>query len=247
MYEPSTSCGEVGLILHDIFNDVLGYKNDGIFIEVGANDGKTGSFTYNLGKIGWKGINCEPVPRLHALCSENTKHFDNVINLQTAVGERETEMDIIDAGTLSTMDVKTLKLYLKTEWCKPHFKKPVKHRVKVQTLDNIIAANLSETENIDVFVLDVEGFEESVLNGFSIKKYTPKIIIIEIADQHESFIHNEEIMSRFKKLRKYFEINNYSLLVNDIVDNVYLHNDCENFQHLQEKFQSKVKYSQFKN
>lgn len=247
MYEPSTSCGEVGLILHNIFNEVFGYKKNGIFIEVGANDGKTGSFTFNLGKLGWKGINSEPIPRLHALCCENTKDFKNVINLQTAIGEKETQMDIIDAGTLSTMDVKTLNLYLKTAWSKPHFKNPVKHKVNVETLDNVIERHLSEEEckQIDVFVLDVEGFEESVLKGFNIEKYAPKIIIIEISDQHQSFINNKDIMIKFKNLREYFKQQNYKLLVNDVVDNVYVRNDCENIEDLQKKFQSNVNYAQY--
>jgi FkbM family methyltransferase len=247
MYEPSTSCGEVGLILHNIFNEVFGYKENGIFIEVGANDGKTGSFTFNLGKLGWKGINCEPIPRLHALCCENTKTFKNVINLQTAIGEKETQMDIIDAGTLSTMDVKTLKLYLKTEWSKSHFKNPVKHKVNVERLDNVIKTHLTEEEckQIDLFVLDVEGFEEYVLKGFNIEKYAPKIIIIEISDQHQSFINNKDIMIKFKNLREYFKQQNYKLLVNDVVDNVYVRNDCENIEYLQKKFQSEVKYTQY--
>lgn len=249
MYEPSTSCGEVGLILHDIFNCVFGYKNDGIFIEVGANDGKTGSFTYNLGKIGWKGINCEPVPRLYTLCSENTKTFKNVINIQTAVGEKESKMDIIDAGTLSTMDVNTLNLYLNTEWSKPHFRRPVKHKVTVQTLDNILASNLTdiESKNIDLFVLDVEGFEEKVLNGFSIERYSPKMIIIEIADQHESFINNVTLMLKFKKLREYFKLHNYELLVNDIVDNVYVNKKWRNDNNdLIRLFQNKIRAPQYK-
>ena len=34
MYKATTSCGEVGLILHEIYNKFLGYKKDGIFVEV---------------------------------------------------------------------------------------------------------------------------------------------------------------------------------------------------------------------
>ena len=60
MYPTSTSCGEIGLILHGIMDNVIEYTKEGTFIEVGANDGKTGSFTYNLAAIGWTGINIEP-------------------------------------------------------------------------------------------------------------------------------------------------------------------------------------------
>ena len=61
-YPKSTSCGNIGLILHIVLDNVLPYKTDGTFVEVGANDGMTGSFTYNLAKIGWHGLYFEPVP-----------------------------------------------------------------------------------------------------------------------------------------------------------------------------------------
>ena len=37
-------------------------------------------------------------------------------------------------------------------------------------------------KNIDLFVLDVEGYEKEVLNGFNIEKYKPSVIVIEIFD-----------------------------------------------------------------
>ena len=35
-------------------------------------------------------------------------------------------------------------------------------------------------------------------------------------------------MNKYKILRDYFKTNNYTLLVNDIVDNVYIHNNIYN-------------------
>ena len=103
-YPCSTSCGEIGKILHIILNNVLPFKNNGFFIEIGANDGKTGSFTYNLAEIGWYGINFEPVPRIYNLCCKNHKHHKNVKNLNLALGASKGEVNILDAGTLSTID-----------------------------------------------------------------------------------------------------------------------------------------------
>ena len=91
-YLPSTSCGEIGKILHIIYNKIMPYKTDGLFIEIGANDGKTGSFTYNLGKIGWYGINIEPIPRLYNLCCNNHKDHKNVKNYNLALGELKGEV-----------------------------------------------------------------------------------------------------------------------------------------------------------
>jgi FkbM family methyltransferase len=244
MYLDSTSCGEIGLILHQILLKVLGYKTNGTFVEVGANDGKTGSFTFNLGKIGWHGLNCEPIPRLFELCKKNHEQHMNVKTIQIAAGEKKDILEIVDADTLSTMDSDTLKLYLKTDWAINNFKNARRHKVDVDSLDAILMYN-NIKENFDLLVLDVEGFEENVLKGFTITRYHPKMIIIEIADQHPSFIHSEPLMNKFKRLRDYFKNNGYSLLVNDVVDNVYVRNDMYNsFE--RDYFSQFIKFSQFK-
>jgi FkbM family methyltransferase len=243
MYLESTSCGEIGLILHHILYKVFGYKTNGTFVEVGANDGKTGSFTFNLGKIGWHGLNCEPIPRLFELCKKNHNNHPNVKNMQIAAGEKKDILDIVDADTLSTMDSDTLQVYLCTDWSRNNFKNSMQYKVDVETLDTILKLN-SITENFDLLVLDVEGFEENVLKGFSIDTYKPKMVIIEIADQHPTFINNTTVMKKFSRIREYFKLHEYSLLVNDIVDNVYLRNDLFNVE-FKKHFSNCVKFSQY--
>lgn len=226
-YPPSTSCGEIGLILHHILNNILPFKTDGTFVEVGANDGKTGSFTYNLASIGWNGLNFEPVPRLYEKCCMNHINHPNVKSFQIGIGESSCETTIIDADTLSTIDVDTINAYSQTPQFASYFTNNNQyHTIKIEKLDTMLEQN--NITNIDLLVLDVEGYEEHVLKGFSIDKYPPKIFIIEIADQHKDFIHNSKMMNRYSSLRKYFKDNNYVLLVNDIVDNVYVHMDTYN-------------------
>jgi FkbM family methyltransferase len=244
MYLESTSCGEIGLILHHILYKVLGYKTNGTFVEVGANDGKTGSFTFNLGKIGWHGLNCEPIPRLFELCKKNHEQHLNVKTMQIAAGEKKDILEIIDGDTLSTMDTETLKIYLNTSWFTNNFNNnSIKYKVNVEPLDTILKIN-NISENFDLLVIDVEGFEENVLKGFSIDTYKPKMIIIEIADQHPSFINNTTIMKKFNNIREYFKLHEYSLLVNDVVDNVYIRNDLFNVE-FKKHFSNCVKFSQY--
>ena len=155
-------------------------------------------------------------------------------------------MEIIDAGTLS-MDINTIQLYFKTNWSRPHYRNPVKHKVNVIKLDTVIEKHLSDKESkqIDLLVLDVEGFEEYVLKGFNIEKYAPKMII-EISDQHESFVNNDVLMNKFKKQREYFK-NNYELVVNDIVDNVYINKNWrKDNTDLKKMFQNKIRFPQYK-
>lgn len=244
-YPNSTSCGEIGKILHIVLNNVLPYKTNGTFIEVGANDGMTGSFTYNLAGLGWHGINFEPIPRLYELCCANHLNHKNVINLQIAIGDKEETLDIYDANTLSTIDVETYNNY-KTV---PEFQNSCinndKYAVSVKKLDNILKEY--NIEKIDLLIIDVEGFEENVLNGFTINNYNPPIIIIEIGDQYQDFIKNNNIKEKFKRLREYFKNNHYSLLVNDVVDNVYIQNDI--FKNISASFINEIrnfiKYPQY--
>ena len=242
-YPKSTSCGEIGLILHDILNLIIPFKIDGTFIEIGANDGKTGSFTFNLAHIGWNGINIEPIPRLHAMCTENHKMNKMVKNICCAIGEKEDVLNIIDADTLSTMDKETLDVYIQTDWAKGNFANnttPIQTRVR--KLDDVLFEN--NIIDIDIMVLDVEGFEENVLKGLSINTYRPKIFIIEIPDQHPDMIKNSVCVEKYKRLRSYFVANEYDLIVNDIVDNVYVARSILVSSDVKKKLQSRVRFPQ---
>jgi FkbM family methyltransferase len=223
-YPESTSCGEIGCILHIILNNVLSYKTNGTFIEVGANDGKTGSFTYNLAELGWYGLNFEPVPRLYNECCLNHQNHKNVKNFQLGLGETSKEAIIIDANTLSTIDSDIIETYTNTSQFSSYFNNNnISHKIKIEKLDTVLESNY--INDVDLLIIDVEGYEENVLKGFTIQKYIPSIVIIEICDQHPDFINNKKMMDKYKVLRQYFIENNYTLLVNDIVDNVYIHNN----------------------
>ena len=133
---------------------------------------------------------------------------------------------IVDGDTLSTMDQEMLNLYTNLNWTRNNFLNAYTVNVSVDKLDNILKQEKIQT-NFDIFVLDVEGFEENVLKGFSINKYKPKIVIIEIPDQFKDYVNNLSLMSKFKRLRDVFK-NDYTLLVNDVVDNEYIRNDLIN-------------------
>lgn len=223
MYKPTTSCGQIGLVLHKIYQNVLGYKKDGVFVEVGANDGKTGSFTYNLATLGWKGIYCEPISEIYNLCVENHKQNVNTICLNVGCGSKEEELEITVANTLSTIDSEMLEMYKNTNWAKSTLRNSYTTKVKIKKLDSLLEDNKIEP-NFDVFILDVEGYEEEVLKGFSLDYYKPKIIVIEIPDQHPDFIHNQKFLEKCSRIRRVLNTN-YKLVIKDIVDNVYIRND----------------------
>lgn len=219
-YPKTTSYGEIGRLLPYILKNILNYKIDGTFVEVGANDGKQGSFTYNLANIGWNGYYCEPIPRLWKLCELNHKNNTNTKIIPYGCGEKEDVLHILDADTLSSIDDTTINHVKSLSWARGFFNNNNKISINIKKLDTILKEN--NVIDIDLLVIDVEGFEENVLKGFTIEEYNVTIIIIEIADTHPDFINNIELMEKFKRIRKYFVDKNYILLANDIVDNIYL-------------------------
>lgn len=60
------------------FQDLIAYlylqkKTDGFFVDIGANDGISGSNTYALEQMGWKGICIEPQPDVYRILKKYRK------------------------------------------------------------------------------------------------------------------------------------------------------------------------------
>ena len=211
MYLQSTSFGEIGKILHTILYEILSYKKDGIFVEIGANDGKTGSFTYNLANIGWKGIYCEPIPKLYQKCINNHINNKNVKIVPYGCSDKEETLQILEAGTLSSIDDTTINFNeSNNDWesslTHNAFDEKKVSKVVTQKIDTII-----KDQKLDKYLLliklDIEGHELQALEGAknTIKKYKP-IIIIELSTY--IFYKNDKAFDRFKSFLTEF---NYSI------------------------------------
>ena len=156
------------IILYNFF----GRKNTGFYLEIGAYNGVDLSNTYFFEAIGWNGILIEPDPGLYQQCllSRPNSKVINVaasdgpgsLQFTTAIGKewlsfsgenklREDRI-IAEGGTLSRIEVQCLTL-------------------------NEILKDIDQ--EIDFISLDVEGHEFSVLNGFDLAKFHPRVIVIE--------------------------------------------------------------------
>ena len=116
-----------------------------------------------------------------------------------------------------------LEMYKNTNWAKSTLRNSYTTQIKIKKLDSLLEDNKIEP-NFDVFILDVEGYEEEVLKGFSLDYYKPKIVVIEIPDQHPDFIHNKQFLDKCSRIRRLLDTD-YNLVMKDIVDNVYIRND----------------------
>lgn len=159
--------------ISEMITDFIGNKTDGVFVEIGGNDGETFGCTAGLADMGWTGYYIEPLESAALACVERHKD-NNVLTIQCAIGTEEGEAklhvstDKYNAYSTLTDDIPEHNPGL--------FDSTI--TTNVYTLDNILDAYVHE--NIDIMVIDTEGTEMDVLMSFKrLKERLPRMIIIE--------------------------------------------------------------------
>ena len=161
-------------------------KENGFFIELGANDGLTQSntaffeFTRN-----WKGILIEPSIVGYESCIKNRPNSKvyNCCCVSNNYNENYIEGDF-NGHPMSSVNGNRL-----------YNNNLVKANVK--TLEQILDENINKNDVIDFLSLDVEGYEFNVIEGLNIDKYRPKCMLIEIYNTDYDKIYNYLISKNY--------------------------------------------------
>ncbi len=157
-------------------------KRDGFFVECGGNDGYFQDPTYFLERFReWNGIIVEPLP-IAKLCTINRKNSVVYNCALVPFGFKEKEVSFIDCNAMSVVKGGTENY---EEWVKAgeaaHQMKAKEIKVQARFLEDVIDDyfRFHTERNIDLLVLDVEGYEAEVLKGLDMKKYNPNFILVE--------------------------------------------------------------------
>ena len=172
--------------LNQLDKKMLNYINysDGFFIECGANDGVNQSNTwYFEKKLNWKGVLIEPLKNEFIELKKNRSDKNYFYNVALSNSENVNSLLMSNNGLES-------KILDKDE----NKTRVIKYQSKTLTmiLDDVCAPKI-----IDFFSLDVEGFEDQVLQGIDFKKYNFQFLLIE---------------TKKKKLFKYLDNKNYKFV-----------------------------------
>jgi FkbM family methyltransferase len=153
----------------------------GFFIEAGAFDGYTQSNTYYLERAcGWRGLLVEPVPLL-ARAAKRERPASTVVNCALVpAGFPDPEVRLQYGGTMTVMSTTpgaadwahTAQLNMALD--EPEHEFAVPARTLSSLLDEIGAPE------VDLFSLDVEGYEAEVLGGLDLDRHAPRMIIVEV-------------------------------------------------------------------
>lgn len=160
------------LLLWTLFDGQL----DGFFIEVGAFDGYSFSVTYALEAVGWNGLLVEAIPDRHRQCAERRPHSRVVHAALSRRGSSGTAEFVVSSDEHGGMFS-----YLKaSQEHKQSLDKAKISQAKVQvpltTLDELLKGHDGP---IDAAVIDVEGGEIDLLDGFDLHRHKPKVLLVE--------------------------------------------------------------------
>ena len=183
-----------------IVERILKDKNKGIYIDVGCHHPLINNNTYLLNQKGWSGINID----LDFNAIDMFNYFrPNDDNQLIALSSKKGQSDLFffhnraAKNTLNKINGRGAKFVKK---------------IKTDTLDNIIKQSKLSIKKIDFLSIDVEGNELEVLKGFNIKKYNPKVIVLELIDKNTNSFYQQKIEKiQQSSIYKYLIKNNYKL------------------------------------
>ncbi|MBL0162017.1 MAG: FkbM family methyltransferase [Bryobacterales bacterium] len=146
--------------------------NCGFYIDVGAYDAVLDSVTHWFYLNGWRGVNVEPFPALHAKL-QAARPED--ANLRCAVGAApgSRQFHIIGETGLSTLDEAHA-----TDAQTAGYATSDRLDVPVQTLNQILECH-GAGRVIDFLKIDAEGSEAEILNAASFSAVRPRLIVVE--------------------------------------------------------------------
>ena len=181
------------IILREILKKGI---SNGFYLDVGCYHPKKFSNTYMLYKKGWSGINID-------MEEDKISLFNMVrprdLNVLSPISDKEEEVTLYrysKYGLGSTIDKK-----IASETTDSIYDKTI---IKTKTLNEVLNKSSYKDTQIDVLSIDTEGMDFRVLKSLDIKKYSPKVIIIE--DHHKKI---EDILET--DTFKFLVQNNYIL------------------------------------
>lgn len=142
-------------------------RQEGVVIECGAVDGLTNSIGHYYESLGWKAINIEPNPHDYSKLVVNRP---NSVNLNLALSNEVGESELLwptDNSTWGTIEEGV------------DFPRRSTHTTPVQMTTYANLVSVLQLERLDLFILDVEGHELSVLEDVGDWTVQPEILVVE--------------------------------------------------------------------
>ena len=205
-----------------IFETFFGLRRNGIYVEVGAFDGISFSNSYGLAFAGWEGHLFEPIFEFAELARANYTEHANVQVHELAITSQSQDLEFKIKGTLTTASETQAKEYDHVAWAQGE-KFTGLRTVSGKTLNEALG-ELALPNNFELLVVDVEGHETEVFEGFDLVRWRPQMIIVELADFHPDLSVSA---SAHSKLRRTILSNSYTIVYKDHINTIFVTNELD--------------------
>jgi FkbM family methyltransferase len=196
-----------------LYNNYFNKQPNGIFLEIGADDGIDKSNTKFFEDIGWTGICIEPSVKRFELLKNNRNCICENYAISTNTGSTKF-MDIngYGKGLSGIVDNYNDEHKKRIEW---EIKHPENKGYNIIDVKTELLTNLLDKHNInyvDFCSIDTEGSEYDILKTIDFNKYSIKIIMVE-NNYNDDRVYNLLINNGYKKVNKL------------VIDDIYIKKD----------------------
>ena len=162
-----------------ILEEHIGFKQDGVFIEVGGYDGKRWSKTWELAELGWKGLIFEPLPESYAVCVQNHRSHNVLVVPYAASGENGT-LPLYASGLFSRLEIHQAPIMNRSSaTLDPQSSVPVRAVTLDWALDYY-----NWPIGFEFLSVNTYGSERLVLSGLDLKRWRPKVMVWQLMEKH---------------------------------------------------------------
>jgi FkbM family methyltransferase len=222
-YVPSPTCQVPELA--EKWEAIFGHMTDGFFVEVGAYDGESYSNTSCLADVGWSGLYVEPISEFADRCVQRHCKNSGIQVINCAASDEVGSIKVFLGDILTTVVDTQVTDYKKIGWAVDMHKGEIRD-VPAAPLDIILDRN-KVCPRFDLLVIDVEGAEEKVMRGFTLDRWLPKAILIELEDEHPDFCANSRVVESVTRIRSLIEDAGYALYFKDQINSLYVLKACD--------------------
>jgi hypothetical protein len=141
--------------------------------------------------------------------------------LQTAAGAETSEISMAVAGTLTSADAAQMSEYDTVGWSANVVKDRFEITVPVRRLDDVLE-ECGVVPGFEVLVVDVEGYEAQVWDGFDVHRWQPTLMIWELSDTHPDLVlrRNDSIFIAAQIIAA-----GYRVIYKDLINTVFVRTD----------------------
>jgi FkbM family methyltransferase len=151
-----------------LIRDFFQNKVNGFYVDVGANEPVFNSQTWHLEQLGWDGILIEPLPSYCADLAAQRKGKVVQVACSSPANHGQT-LKLLVAGGHSTLNAAPIALGTHSQ---------VYANVLCKTLDSTLE-DCQVPLNFDFISVDIEGHEMEMFEGFTLRKWQPKLVLLE--------------------------------------------------------------------